>query len=67
MSGLSHFRVVVFFPRVFSIVPCHYGQVSGVKVWLARKKSGIKILKGDRKKKNGNFIYCKFSNTYIML
>lgn len=38
MSGLSHFRVVVFFPRVFSIVPCHYGQVSGVKVWLARKK-----------------------------
>lgn len=27
-----------------SIVPCRYGQVSGVVVWLAKKLSGIEIL-----------------------
>lgn len=45
MSGsLSRFLCV-------SIVPCHYGQVSGVTVWLAKKLSGIKILKETERKR----------------
>lgn len=48
MSGRSHVFFFVFL--FFVIVPCHYGQVSGVKVWLAKKLSGFKILKTKKHK-----------------
>lgn len=50
--SLSLSYVSVIFVCVFPIVPCCYGQVSGVKVWLAKKMSGIKILWERWKKKN---------------
>lgn len=53
MSDLS-LTLFCFSCVSFSIVPCCYGQVSGVKVWLAKRYQGIKILKEtERKKKIG--------------
>lgn len=68
MSDLS-LTLFCFSCVSFSIVPCCYGQVSGVKVWLAKRYQGIKILKEtERKKKNWiwDINYCKFSKTIYL-
>lgn len=53
MSGLSLTLIVCFF---YPIVPFRYGQVSGVKVWLAKKLSGIEILRETERREN---FYCE--------